>query len=224
MQLSVPPLLAVVLVFRSKPEFAGLPDFITLTSLYVDSSVVLTLADACKRNSIKLLDRIWNFSQGYVSDSDEAPDPTSPWSIHQFTRNDKWYRQFEFCLALKEAIRLDNFDMFLWLSDNFQGHVVAKDVVEEAARTGVLQVLNFLKENGESTMDAVSEIIIPTGRVRHRVEWFAGWEVAKAGHSDVVDWLVENVEELPGYSSAAFEPTVASDLALGERLLQLGRV
>jgi len=151
---SVPPLLAVALVFRSKPEFAGPPDFITLTSIYLDASVLLTLADACKRNSIKLLDRIWQFSQVYV---DGPASSRLPWSIHQFTRSEKWYRQFEFRLALKEAIRLDNFAMFRWLSDKFQGHLVPCDVVDEAAKMGAFQVLEFLVENGEnSTLEAVA--------------------------------------------------------------------
>ncbi|KAG6616748.1 Pre-mRNA-splicing factor 38B [Phytophthora cinnamomi] len=86
----------------------------SLVSLFLDTSVHLTLAEACKRDSMRLQGRIWQNSQAFVGDDSDAP-----WSIHKFTRTDPFYLQFQWTLALKEAIRLENLDMIQWLFAEF---------------------------------------------------------------------------------------------------------
>ncbi|KAG7377878.1 DNA excision repair protein ERCC-6 [Phytophthora pseudosyringae] len=53
------PLLAVALVFRSRPGFDGIDHVIDAVSTYADSSVELPLHRACNRGFVALLDRIW---------------------------------------------------------------------------------------------------------------------------------------------------------------------
>ncbi|KAG1688399.1 hypothetical protein DVH05_003705 [Phytophthora capsici] len=59
------PLLAAVLVFRSKAAFLELPHVINSVSAFLDSSADLSLRQACMFHSLALLDRIWNSSDVY---------------------------------------------------------------------------------------------------------------------------------------------------------------
>ncbi|KAL3663277.1 hypothetical protein V7S43_011686 [Phytophthora oleae] len=80
-----PPLLAIVLVFRSRPEFDGIDHVTSAVSAYVDSSVEQPLHKACKFGSVALLDRIWN------STVDLEPGGWGLWSVRNLLRSQKLY-------------------------------------------------------------------------------------------------------------------------------------
>ncbi|KAL3659818.1 hypothetical protein V7S43_015120 [Phytophthora oleae] len=80
------PLLAAVLVFRSKTAFLDLPYVVGSVSAFLDSSVELSLQQACKFHSLALLDRIWN-SSDVDGIRNNVTDGT--WTLRRFLRTDK---------------------------------------------------------------------------------------------------------------------------------------
>ncbi|KAE9322527.1 hypothetical protein PF001_g4371 [Phytophthora fragariae] len=134
------PLLAVELVFREKHAFAGLPHVSALTSEFLDGSVGLTLAAACKFGSRKLLDRIWDSCCTTRADTDSA------WSIRNYLRTDRHYLQFQFRCSLLEAVKTGDEYVVEWLFEHCTDCYVPVEVVEKAAELGKLHILKFFPQ------------------------------------------------------------------------------
>ncbi|KAK1929911.1 hypothetical protein P3T76_014586 [Phytophthora citrophthora] len=108
-----PPLLSVALVFRSRPEFAGVTHVTNCVSTYVDSSVEQPLDKACKFNSVALLDRIWS------STVNLEPSGWGLWSVKKLLRTYKLYGKFQFTLCLLEVAKRNSVDIARWLFKRF---------------------------------------------------------------------------------------------------------
>ncbi|KAK1943419.1 hypothetical protein P3T76_004815 [Phytophthora citrophthora] len=193
-----PPLLAVALVFRSKPEFDGPDDVISMVSAYVDSSVEQPLHKACKFGSVALLDRIWN------STVDLESSGWGLWSVRNLFRTQKLYGKFEFSLCLLEAAKRNSVDIAGWLFERFP-YGVRQKVICEAAKAGALEILQFFRANGTVVSNDEED---EDGYVvwdEEREDWekgryihFGGSDAAHAalaGHVELVKWMYVKSEE-----------------------------
>ncbi|KAF1790808.1 hypothetical protein GQ600_24603 [Phytophthora cactorum] len=87
--MQIPPLLAVQLLFRSKPELSSFAHVITTVSVFLDSSVELPLDEACKLESVALLQRIWDSCEIYTT-NETIPDER--WTLRRYLRSNRHYR------------------------------------------------------------------------------------------------------------------------------------
>ncbi|KAG6963672.1 hypothetical protein JG688_00008059, partial [Phytophthora aleatoria] len=94
-----PPRLSVKLVFRSKAQFGSLPHVTESVSTFLDTSVDLPVAKACKFGSVALLNRIW------YSPLDLEKVKYRSWSIRRLLVTDTDYQQFQITQSLLEAIK-----------------------------------------------------------------------------------------------------------------------
>ncbi|KAK1940800.1 putative ankyrin repeat protein [Phytophthora citrophthora] len=175
-------LLVTVLVFRSKTAFLELPHVICTVSSFLDSSVDLSLQQACAFHSLALLDRIWNSSDVYGI-RNNVTDGT--WTLRRFLRTDKYYRQHLFTLCMQEAVAGQDLELVKWLSIHFQGATVTFDTVAKACQAGAMEILELFKENDRFSLEETD-----TGL---DIEW-GGLAMSAAvlgGYSDLVQWLPE---------------------------------
>ncbi|KAE9008216.1 hypothetical protein PR001_g16762 [Phytophthora rubi] len=184
----VAPLLAVVLLFRSKGAFSDLPHVVNSVSLFLDSSVELPLCEACKLGSIKLLDRIWDSSENFANCTHNFRMGT--FTIRKFIRTDKHYRQHQFTFSMLIIVKEQNLEMVQWLADKFQGCRVIVDVVMAAAESGSTEILQFFYDQDNSSLDESLRV-----KMGLQVEWTGGAlsSAASAGHGDVVWWLHSHI-------------------------------
>ncbi|KAK1943499.1 putative ankyrin repeat protein [Phytophthora citrophthora] len=193
-----PPLLAVALVFRSRPEFDALTHVTNAVSAYVDSSVEQPLHKACKFGSVELLNRIWN------STVDLESSGWGLWSVRNLLRTHKVYGKLQFTLCLLEAAKINSVDIARWLFDRFP-YGVQRTVIYKAAKAGSLELLQFLRANG-TVVSGEDEDEAEDGEWDEETEdWekgrfihFGGLdaaEAASAGHTDVVKWLYASYDE-----------------------------
>ncbi|KAG1692248.1 hypothetical protein DVH05_025678 [Phytophthora capsici] len=175
------PLLAAVLVFRSKAAFLELPHVINSVSAFLDSSVDLSLWQACMSHSLALLDRIWNSSDVYG-----IRNIVTDGSLQKFLETDKYYRQYLFTLCMQEAVAGQDLGMAKWLSARFQGATVTFDTVEKACAVGAREILELFKENDNFSLEETD--------VGLDIEWggLAMSAAVLSGHSDLVQWLPES--------------------------------
>ncbi|KAK1946769.1 putative ankyrin repeat protein [Phytophthora citrophthora] len=179
----LPAFSAATFVFRSRPAFDGLPHVVDTVSVFLDSSVDLSLFNACKTGSVRLLDRIWNSSQVFV---DGSSHPGTKWTLQRFLRTDKHYQQYLFTKCLEYAVPRQDLDVIKWLSSKFQGFTVTFEVVARACKAGSMDVLRFFYENDSRFLEERGEI----GR-GHPTEWGGlSMSAAVLSHrSDIVWWL-----------------------------------
>eukprot|EP00644_Phytophthora_capsici_P009931 jgi/Phyca11/119848/e_gw1.39.148.1 len=142
------PLAAVTLVFRSKPKLTGLAHVVSAVSVFLDTSVELPLDVACKFGSIVLLDRIWDYNETCNSIFTEETNPS--WTFWNFFRTDIHYRQYQFTKVMMEAVRLQDVEIVRWLASTFPETTVVMSVVDRAASSGSLEILQvFYDQNTE---------------------------------------------------------------------------
>ncbi|KAL4115133.1 hypothetical protein PRIC2_014027 [Phytophthora ramorum] len=125
------PLLIVSVLLRSKPKFESRFHVVDLVSSFVDPSVELPLAKACKLGSMALLNRILE-SQALLQSSHEDV----PWSIRSLMLSQAHYQTFQFTLSLLEAAKRRDLELTTWLFEHFRGFAVPQSVVKEAAAAG----------------------------------------------------------------------------------------
>ncbi|EEY58546.1 uncharacterized protein PITG_10629 [Phytophthora infestans T30-4] len=140
----VAPLLAVTLIFRSKPAFESLSltHVVDSVTTFLDSALELPIKKACQFNSTRLLDRIWDSSIELAASSDTS------WSIRNLLQTETHYRGFQFTFSIVKAIQLRNLEMIQWLCEHFPALMVVQKCVEEAAAVGSIEILQYLLEKG----------------------------------------------------------------------------
>ncbi|KAG1710045.1 hypothetical protein DVH05_017053 [Phytophthora capsici] len=202
-----PPLLAVTLVFRSRPEFdsLNLNHLVSAVSAYVDSSVEQPLHKACKFGSVTLLDRIWNTTV------DLEPSGWGIWSVRKLLRTQKLYGKLQFSLCLLEAAKLNSVDIARWLFERFP-YGVRHKVICEAVKAGALEILQFfrtngtpihaqeVKENGYEELDEERENW--EGERYIHFDGIDATEAVLAGREDLVKWLYEQPSEMRSHHSS----------------------
>jgi hypothetical protein len=214
------PLLAVSLLFRSKPQFDGIDHVVHTVSSYADSSIELPLSKACKFQSVTLLDRIWS------STVDLAPNGWGLWSVRKLLRTHRLYGKLQFSLCLLEAAKVNNVEIVRWLFEHFPDFGVRRKVVCEAATAGALETLQFFRANAATvTNDEEDEVEgdwDEEGENWSRGRWvrFGGLDAQQAalgGHTAVVKWMYETYahEDRNDYSviDGAF---ITGDMALAD--------
>ncbi|KAF4147520.1 Ankyrin repeats domain-containing protein [Phytophthora infestans] len=214
----VAPLLAVTLIFRSKPAFESLSltHVVDSVTTFLDSAVELPIKKACQFNSTRLLDRIWDSSIELAASSDTS------WSIRNLLQTETHYRGFQFTFSIVKAIQLRNLEMIQWLCEHFPALMVVQKCVEEAAAVGSIEILQYLLEKGVNVNALDDEDEDNEGKT-HTIDW--GYEdaakAAAAGHSEVVMWLYENAGSDVRNDEETLKAVVASgDVTLLRWLLQ----
>ncbi|KAE9184554.1 hypothetical protein PF002_g26401 [Phytophthora fragariae] len=194
-ELPVPrPLLAVRLVLAAYSIHDS--HIVDTTSVFVDSAVEMAFCEACKLNSVALLERIWNGSHPETSPSpaDLGPGNGPKWSRRHYLRTDKHYNRFQFQGAIVEAAKHQELEkameMVQWLYDHFHGCIVPFGAVSAAASHGHLEILKFFKKHEISGKlgDDRDEIEAEWGNV---VRWGRRDMEAAAenNHFDIFWWL-----------------------------------
>lgn len=119
---------------------AGLPVNQLITT-FLRPGRFLSISDACRFNSIELLDWIWDFSCTSVHAR------TREWSTHNYLRTDVYYHCYQFGKALLYATKEGNLELVKWLFTHFSGCIAPADVVEVAARNGFHDILKCLLDH-----------------------------------------------------------------------------
>ncbi|KAE9274379.1 hypothetical protein PR003_g29627, partial [Phytophthora rubi] len=157
--------------------------------MFVDSSVELPLAKACKFGSLTLLDRILESQVGVEFDED------SSWSLRSLMQSETFYQHHQFTYSLSEAVRRSDLDMTKWLFLHFRGGFsVSRKVVEEAATVGDIEILEYFLDNDVNVGSDGEKSNEEMDLARH-VLW-GGKDAAnaiRAGRPEVALWLYEYV-------------------------------
>ncbi|KAG1706392.1 hypothetical protein DVH05_001539 [Phytophthora capsici] len=204
------PLAAVTLVFRSKPKLTELAHVVSAVSVFLDTSVELPLDVACKFGSIVLLDRIWDYNETCNSIFTEETGPS--WTFWNFFRTDIHYRQYQFTKVMMEAVRLQDVEIVRWLASKFPETTVVMSVVDRAASSGSLEILQvFYDQNTEDPgLDVQWEGNLLAAGARSR-------------STEVMEWLHAHFPFDPTQQSTALEAAVCSgSIAVAEWLLAHG--
>ncbi|OWZ06853.1 hypothetical protein PHMEG_00020842 [Phytophthora megakarya] len=204
--------LAVRLVFRSKGSVLDIPHVIKSVTLFLDTSVELPLDVACKKNSIKLLDRIWE-SSGIFATNCNIPD--TPWSIRKYLSTDKYYRQYQFSRSMGVAMELKNLEMVKWLVSKVQGCKVNSTIPIKAITWGSIELLNFLLESDNSSVEAN----IQTAEVGLHVDWDRDLliDAVSSRHCHVMWWVLEHLPHIQHDKNRAMRIAVINgDIPLAE--------
>ncbi|KAK1941013.1 putative ankyrin repeat protein [Phytophthora citrophthora] len=204
------PLVAVTLVFQSRSEFAELRHVVSAVSLFLDASVELSLDVACKFGSLALLDRIWNYNEVYSLNFTEENGPS--WTLWDFLRTDPLYRQNQFRKAMIEAVWNNDVAIVPWLASKFPGATVEMGVVDRAASSGSLEMLQVLYDQNTEDLGL-------------NVQWEGNFLAAGARSRsiEVMEWLHAHVPSDPAQQSTALEAAVCSgSIAIAKWMLAHG--
>ncbi|KAE9032428.1 hypothetical protein PR003_g4817 [Phytophthora rubi] len=192
------PLLAVALLFRSKPQFAGIDHVVHAVSAFADSSVELPLATASRFGSVALLERIWS------SSVDLEPGGRSLWSVRRLLRVYPLYNKLQFTLSLLAAVQANSVEVVRWLFERFPDYGVRRKVVYAAASAGALEILRFFRENGTTVHNDEEEQEEDGEWDEEKMNWERGrWVLwggvdaaaaALAKHTDVVKWMYKSYD------------------------------
>ncbi|KAG7387154.1 hypothetical protein PHYPSEUDO_014674 [Phytophthora pseudosyringae] len=179
--MSVTSLTAVTLVLKPFPAVAALDHVGTSISSYLDGSVMIPLDEACSIGSTRLLDRIW------MNSDPDAEEGTS-WSLCRYLRTDIHYHRFQFSKALRAGMGCGDLDVVQWVLEHFSGCTADEEVVEEAARCGRMEILQYLLEYGRCEREGGEKNVI----------FWGGDDMVNAikeGHGDVARWLYDNTPD-----------------------------
>ncbi|KAL3666074.1 hypothetical protein V7S43_008865 [Phytophthora oleae] len=179
------PFLAVTLALPDK-TVANLPHVVSLISYYLDCSLNIPLHRACSTGSLALVARIWSHSQLH-------PGEGSRWCPAASLQTNRHYKRWQFSQSLIQAIRRRDLALIDWIFAHFTHGATDVEVVEEAASTGQLEILEFLLEKDSRHTQEEYEVGNANGD-GNGVTW-GGEEMELAvmnGHSDVVLWLLEH--------------------------------
>ncbi|OWY99427.1 LOW QUALITY PROTEIN: hypothetical protein PHMEG_00029568 [Phytophthora megakarya] len=213
--MTIPPLASAALVFRSKPEFHGLPHVVNSVSLFLNSSIDLSLLGACTFNSVKLLEHIWNSCAVFEP---ETINSETKWTLRRFLRTDKHYRQYIFSKVMEDAVPCQDLEMVKWLSSKFQGCTVTSEVVDRACEAGAMEILQVFYDNDSAFLEESG--VVGTG---HPTEW-GGLTMSAAvqgRRSDIVWWLHRHIPNA-GFDLDAALVVKLGDILVAESLITLG--
>ncbi|KAF4132039.1 putative ankyrin repeat domain-containing protein [Phytophthora infestans] len=219
----VAPLLAVQLLFRSKPELSSLLHVVATVSTFVDSSIELPLDEACKLESVALLQRIWDSSEIYTTKTNLSD---GKWSLRKFIGSDRHYRQHIFTAAMNEAMYRHNLEIGKWLLDHFEECTIeVSDALGDIPVEHLMKGLQFFYENDPRLSTRRSVVPSDSDRPQRSVYWggFAMSNVIYRRRSDLVWWLHRHC---PGaghnLESALVAAVKIGDIYLAEWLLSEG--
>ncbi|OWZ01484.1 hypothetical protein PHMEG_00027113 [Phytophthora megakarya] len=215
--MAILPLTSAAVVFRSKPQFQGLAHVINSVSMFLDSTMDVSLLDACKFHSVKLLEHIWNSSEVFETNSAHAE---TKWTLRRFLRTDMHYRQYIFSKVMEDAVSRQDLEMVKWLSSRLQGCRISSEVVARACEVGAMEILQFFYDNDSRVLEERG--MIGTG---HSTEW-GGLTMSAAikGHrSDIVWWLHRHIPDADFDLDKAFMSALnVGNLPMAESLITLG--
>ncbi|GMF25295.1 unnamed protein product [Phytophthora lilii] len=180
-----------------------------LVSLFVGPPPALSLSAACRLQSTRLLDWLWDCSPA-------TPEARAAgWSLTNFLRSDELYHRWQFADATAVAAELGDLSVLKWLFEHFRDGCVPSKAVVDAAEKGRLHVLQFLLAH-----DGVNG---------NRVQWTAGaiQQALRGDQLDVAHWLYEHAPR-DGVTEKTHEWTIkaamdAGDLDFCQSLLPPGR-
>jgi hypothetical protein len=158
----IPALTCIFVVCRAGPEVLRLPHVVEKLHEFLDWSPFWTLTKACQANLLYLVHRVI---------AKQALEPLD--SGLRFPG----VRQWQITEGLKHAVAAGNLQLVALLSKRFNGCYVSSAVVEEAAKTGKVEILQWLVTN------------------RNDVRW-TDREVAAAirgDHFELAKWMKEKV-------------------------------
>ncbi|POM72896.1 Hypothetical protein PHPALM_10322 [Phytophthora palmivora] len=170
-------LTAVTLALKPFPAVSALEHVVSSISYFLDNSVMIPLAQACSFGSTRLLDQQSSRSEANIG---------TTWSLCQYLRSDVHYYRFQFTKSLRAAVELGDLEIVQWVLKHFSGCTAEENVVEEAARCGRLDILEYLLEYGRCYGDDQNVIL------------WGGDDMANAiqeGHGEVAQWLYENIPD-----------------------------
>ncbi|KAL4168961.1 hypothetical protein KRP22_009890 [Phytophthora ramorum] len=173
----LPTLGSVAAVVQQHSSAGALQQVGPLVSSFMGPSPTLSLSEACKLQSVVLLDWIWTSS--CTSDGTRSPH----WSLSNFLRSDKFYHRWQFAAALKVAVEKEDVALLKWVFSHFQSCVVTPDLVDLVAEQGNISVLQFLLANASQESEG------------NKVEW-GGDSIQQAlakGKLDAAHWLYSNI-------------------------------
>ncbi|RLN47124.1 hypothetical protein BBJ28_00016618, partial [Nothophytophthora sp. Chile5] len=189
------PLSGVAFVLRDQRAVSALPHVADIISSFLVPTSSMSLAEACRFGSLKLLDHIWAASCSSIADRKPW------WSLANFLRSDRHYHSWAFSMALEQAACRGDLEVVKWLFAHFPGCTAYLGVVEAAAEAGHLHILQFLHENSTA---AFSDDI----QIGQQQEMRAGLEygnvitvnwgyddmllAAENGYLEIVRWLYEH--------------------------------
>ncbi|KAG6614658.1 uncharacterized protein IUM83_03884 [Phytophthora cinnamomi] len=204
------PLMVVTLVVRPRPAVAALDHVLRAISSYLDNSGLIPLDHASAFGPIRLLDRIWENS------NPETQGERRRWSLCKHLRSDAHYYRYQFMKSLRAAVTRGDLGVVRWIMEHFSGCKAGVEVVEDAARHGRLEILQYLLEyerqgGGED-------------ETRNTI-WWGTDDLVKAlegGFPEVARWLYENTPEADRDLSRAMEFAVRrGDLSVIRWLLDV---
>ncbi|KAF4142999.1 Ankyrin repeats domain-containing protein [Phytophthora infestans] len=211
---AVPPLTAVAYAFRTKPAFQGLPYVVDCVSVFLDSSVDLSLLYAVKIGSVRLLERIWTSSENLKH------DPDHQWTLRKYLRTDKHYGQYLFSKGLEDAVPRQDMATIKWLLTKFQGFSISSEVVTRACKAGAMDLLQLFYENDSRVLEQRGEI----GR-GHSIKWgnLTMSAAVLSRRSDIVWWLHRHIPDANYDLDAALRSAlIMGDIIMAEWLASHG--
>ncbi|KAG3104430.1 hypothetical protein PI124_g16875 [Phytophthora idaei] len=138
MEEELAPLLIVELLFRAK-SMTDLPHVIKLVWIVLWSFLFTKRADRDLSISLSAFGTAVTFSRAVLR------------AI--VTGHSASISPYQFTLSMMEAVRLKNLEMVEWLTDRFQRYTVRESVVVEATGVGATDILQFLHDNDNASVD-----------------------------------------------------------------------
>ncbi|ETP53534.1 hypothetical protein F442_01575, partial [Phytophthora nicotianae P10297] len=224
-------LLAVDLLFRSKPELTSLAHVATTVSVFLDSSVELPLNEACKLESVELLQRIWDSCEICTNDGNISD---GRWTLRRYLRSDPHYRQFIFSDSLNEAMYRGNLEIGKWLLDHFKECRVEVDrALGDVPGENMMKILQFLHENNTNRprrrrihyFNFNEPNNEPSERPNPRMKWggFTMVYAAQSRRHDAVWWLNHHYPDVWYNLEVATEAALRhGDIHLAEQFIENG--
>jgi hypothetical protein len=201
-----------------------------MISGYLGPAPSMTLSRTCSFGSIALLDWMWEASCTRVLER------STWWSLTNFLRSEPHYYRHQFAESMKVAAMRGDLAVVKWLLKHFQGCVVPREAVGNAADNGHLHILKLLWDHDggrhdrgrkrvkkRKVMTSSGEAVSRSSPGKNAVCWegSAGRDVC---HPSVSRWLHEHFppksdDELRKAIRAAMDV----DLELAKFLLPPGR-
>ncbi|RLN47122.1 hypothetical protein BBJ28_00016617 [Nothophytophthora sp. Chile5] len=219
------PLSGVAFVLRDQRAVSALPHVADIISSFLVPTSSMSLAEACRFGSLKLLDHIWAASCSSIADRKPW------WSLTNYLRSDRHYHAWAFTVSLREAASLGDLEVVKWLFAHFPGCTAEVKVVEAAAEAGHLHILQFLHANSTAVsyeyanQDRQHEANAGMG-FGSAITVFWGCNdmtlAAQNGHLEIVRWLYEHSNTSNAHRDTEYALSTAlrfNDLAFVDRLL-----
>ncbi|KAL3657628.1 hypothetical protein V7S43_017431 [Phytophthora oleae] len=201
------PLLCIDLVLNDQHNAAALQDLGHVIADFLGPDCNLSLHEACRIGSLKLLDWIWRVSRFC------GGPRASNWSLTTYLQSNSHYYKWQFSESLEIAASRGDLKVVKWLFKHFKDCDVVVEVVEAAAKNGQLEVLQFLMVNDVGRRGNVK---LEARTAGHTVQWGGRSlvEAVESGDSDVAHWLFQHASH--GYGEAQMTNAIKTALRMGD--------